>query len=701
MAQVKNEHRTPVAGWFMHTPFQASLVYSRLSAVDYDFIVGLDVGHGETIAYMFSTEQATDQDGATVSQPKVERLRLNHEDDAKVPTLLRFSGNLVIVGKTAKNVPGFFQHFKTEPEKWDTKIDGVHTHGELMDAFIRTLWKQILQYQPKLAEAVSRDRVLVTVGCPASDAWTSSEAMDRYEKLLRRATKCAHVSVLPESTAAIMAAVLSAEETVPKYKLALEQGVAVLDAGSSTLDFTYVKMGKTLITRSLRLGGHDLDEQMLEVAMEDSGLTRDQIPTEQRQTLLVQLREMKEAFYPNRESLGIQVIPIWGVDEAGRADGDLPSNLQLKFTLNAAFMERALNRKEIQLHGHLSAKQSWLELCGDFVQFTKALADSCDKVVLTGGTSFVTELSDTVRRSYGDRVIQSRDPSSSVAKGLCYAKSLEVRGNRYVEGYRAAAKKVSDTQYQAFISEFAEYAAQVVFDDMAHSAADFAAADGKITVGKFIDDINQRAQRDERLIGREGQEKVQKIFARHFADGTVKIYEDVNKISANIYGGNLSSVPKFSRLTDAQMDAILKNLDLAHMIDRVWISTIVPAAVFSGFSTILALAGLALTAAGQPVAGGALMILSMALDNENFREKTVEFVQRNNTQIKASFLNKLVHKLTDPAKREKNIRKAAVKAAEIVRKAGILHSEFESGLEDQAEMALGKVLFLVYDNEPS
>ena len=45
MAQVKNEHRTPVAGWFMHTPFQASLVYSRLSAVDYDFIVGLDVGH--------------------------------------------------------------------------------------------------------------------------------------------------------------------------------------------------------------------------------------------------------------------------------------------------------------------------------------------------------------------------------------------------------------------------------------------------------------------------------------------------------------------------------------------------------------------------------------------------------------------------------------------------------------------------------
>ena len=56
MAQVKNEHRTPVAGWFMHTPFQASLVYSRLSAVDYDFIVGLDVGHGPERRHGFSAQ---------------------------------------------------------------------------------------------------------------------------------------------------------------------------------------------------------------------------------------------------------------------------------------------------------------------------------------------------------------------------------------------------------------------------------------------------------------------------------------------------------------------------------------------------------------------------------------------------------------------------------------------------------------------
>lgn len=700
MGQNKNEHSTPAAGWFMNAPFQAYQVYSRLKEANYTFIVGLDIGHGETIAYLFSLEETADQDGTTVSAPKVVRLRLNHEDDAKVPTILRFADDRTIVGRKAKNAQGFFQHFKTEPEKWDRKIDQVHTHGGLMEAFIGTMWQQILQYQPKLAEAVEQDRVLLTVGCPASDAWTGEGAMSRYEALIRQATHCAHVSVLPESTAAIMAAVLSAEETVPPYKLALEQGIAVLDAGSSTLDFTYVQMGNTLRTRSLRLGGHDLDEQMLEVAMEDSGLTRDQIPMEQRQTLLVQLREMKEAFYPNRESLGIQVIPIWGVDAAGRADADLPSSLQLKFTMNAAFLERALNRKAIQLHGHLSARQSWLELCGEFVQFTGALAGSCDKIILTGGTSFVTELRDMVRAVYGDRVIQSRDPSSSVAKGLCYAESLELRGNRYVEPYQAMAKQVSDTQYQAFVKEFAQYTVQVVFDDMADSANGFAAAGGKITVGQFIDDINRRAQEDDRLIGREGQEKVQELFARHFADGTVKIYEEVNKISAGIYGANLESVPKFSRLTNEQTDAILRNLDMARMIDRAWITTIVPATIFSGLSAMLALAGVALTAAGQPLAGGALALLALALDNENFREKIVEVIQNNNTQIKAGFFSDLVQKLTNPAKRDKNIRKAASKAAESVKKTGVLQTEFVSGLEDQAEMALGKVLFLVYDNKP-
>ena len=53
--------------------------------------------------------------------------------------------------------------------------------------------------------------------------------------------------------------------------------------------------------------------------------------------------------------------------------------------MNAAFMGRALNRKSIQLNGHFSPKQSWLELCREFVQYTKALSGPCGGIILTGG----------------------------------------------------------------------------------------------------------------------------------------------------------------------------------------------------------------------------------------------------------------------------------------------------------------------------
>lgn len=692
---------TGASSWFMSNPFRTLLVYSQLTGADYEHVVGMDIGHGEAMTYLFSRVQTTDENGAVVFKPSVERLRMNHEDDAKLPALIRFTNDKVIIGKKAKNAPGFFQHFKIEPAKWNTKIDAVHTHEYLMESFIRTLWEQVLQYQPKLAEAAAQGKVLLTVGCPASDDWTNVSAMTSYQKLLKRATNCVHVSVLPESTAAIMAAVLCAEETVPKHTLELEKGIAVLDPGSSTLDFTYVQLGKTLITRSLRLGGHNLDEQMLEVAMEDSGLTRNQIPKEQRQTLLVQLRELKEAFYPNRDSLGIQIIPIWGLDQNSKADADIPSNLQLKFTMNRAFMERALNRKGIQMNGHLSPKQSWLELCRDFVQYTKALIGTCDSVILTGGTSFVTELRDIVQETYGDQVIQSRDPSSSVAKGLCYAKSLEINGKDYVINYKSFAEKLTGKHYQAFIGELATYIAQVVCDDMKASADTFVRSGKPITVGNFVNDVNKRAQTNGKLTGTAGQEKVQELFTKHFSTAITTIYEEVNKISANIYGTNLQSAPKLSRLTSAQLDAMVQNLNLANVVNQAWITAIVPNAVFSVLKTVLFLVSVYLLTVGQLVAAGVVAMLAMALDNENFQQKMTEFVMKNNTPLKKGLLKKISANLADKTKREKNVKNASQKAAESMKKFGVLKPEFESSLQDQAEIALGKVLFLVYDNKPA
>ena len=81
---------TGASSWFMSNPFRTLLVYSQLTGADYEHVVGMDIGHGEAMTYLFSRVQTTDENGAVVFKPSVERLRMNHEDDAKLPALIRF-----------------------------------------------------------------------------------------------------------------------------------------------------------------------------------------------------------------------------------------------------------------------------------------------------------------------------------------------------------------------------------------------------------------------------------------------------------------------------------------------------------------------------------------------------------------------------------------------------------------------------------
>ena len=103
----------------------------------------------------------------------------------------------------------------------------------------------------------------------------------------------------------------------------------------------------------------------------------------------------------------------------------------------------------------------------------------------------------------------------------------------------------------------------------------------------------------------------------------------------------------------------------------------------------------------QPLAAAALLALAVTLDSDGFQEKVTAFVRKNNTKLSAKFLGKIARRLTAAASRSEIEKKAAAKTEQAVGKVEILQPEFVSGLQDQAEIALGKVLFLVYDSKPS
>lgn len=708
----------PVPCWFMSNPFSAGMVYNQLNRADFEYVVGMDIGHGESLVALFCK-----------STGRVTLLNLNANYATKIPSYIRLSrdkATKVLIGTQAKKRPDFIQHFKVAPKYWKNKKNG-YTHIDLMGNFIRALWEQALALSDDLRNA-PKDKVMIVVGCPASPLWTDSKALRQYRDLVQAATQYNHVSILPESTAAIMSVIHSSDGLKKGHTLQLDRGLAVLDAGSSTLDFTYVILGKQLITRSLQLGGSDLDRQMLTLVLEQNGLSEDQIPQEQFADILVQLRMAKEQFYPDRESIQIN-IPIWGRNPDGSGSSEVDSGLTLKCIVNEPFMTAVLNRADIEPEGVVGGmKKSWLMMAEDFIRSCRDLIglDSdghllCDHVLVTGGTSFVTELMDMIKNVYGKNLaVQSQDPSSSVAKGLAHAKRLDIQGHELVEAYKQEVLKISSNVYQGFLEDLCAYIADTSCDISREVCISLSQTPGKKKFRVMMETIHAASSQDPRLTGDLFDAKVQELFRKHFAIAYDALREKANEVSAGIYGANLqNSLPRIPPLSDKDMQAITSRLNLRDFVTKTLLDPISSSFVFSMVQSFVLYAALVLLDTGNFPAAIIVAFIAGLLGNKSVQQflqlviAKLPFVTFSNKK-----LQELAGKLDDQDYRQKTVgsisqdivreiqtalkqkEKAEKKDGRRLADPRPLYKEFLTCLSTQAESILGKLLFLVYDEKP-
>lgn len=711
--------------WFMSNPFRAGDVYRQLEKSSFEYIVGLDIGHGESLAALYSK-----------STGKVELLKLNRNHDTKIPSYIYFdiqpSREQALIGRAAGNHPGFIQHFKVDPSHWDETLKGI-THRNLMGNFIRTLWQQILALSDTLRNA-PKDKILLVVGCPASGLWTSDAALDQYKQLVRKATGCRFVSILPESTAAIMSVIHSADGLSAGQQLRLDRGVGVLDAGSSTLDFTYVVLGKKLICRSEPLGGGGLDRQILAVVLEQNGIREDQIPAEQLDDILVELRQAKERFYPDHPAPKKVILPIWGRNPDGTANPELDSGLALTYTMGQALMTAALNRPAFEPRGTIGGrKKSWLEMAADFISQTHDLIVGkdtsgqlcCDMVLVTGGTSHVTELMDLIRSTYqGTRVVRSQDPSSSVAKGLAHAKRLDISGHDRVEAYHQSVRQIVGDAYGEFLWEVCVYMADVACDISRDEFLRLSQPTSTNALKRALEScpacdiltaVQNKAQSDPRLVGKERDQKIQELFRKHMEAAYDKLREEANGVSADIYGATLaSSLPRIASLSRTDLAALSAKLNVSGMVGTAMNNnSVFEILILIVQQILLIVAVLALESGNIPIAAilGVVYIFS---EIGPVQKQVKEFIARQRFPISKRDLAKFSRKLDTDKERKKIIDKSCSsmledivkklkqqqKAGGITRDPRPFFPEFTACLEEQAEAILGKLLFLVYDEEP-
>ncbi|MBR6619565.1 MAG: hypothetical protein IKK85_04420 [Clostridia bacterium] len=507
--------------WLMTQRMESGSFYKSLEAFRdsetkeflYDCILSIDFGHGETVAYAMLVEQFREnilkgeKDSLSdMLHPKITNFldakfskdekkiyfgRIEPEKSLKfdpkemiledkktvIPTMLGFENEKTFIGKDAKCKPEFYQHFKRYPG--EKSADGMPTgnwsdnaspdaekeitYKSLMYEYFKKVFHNIKKYNDRrIEEAFEKGRLLICVGCPTSNNWLEPEQQKKFAKLVSEATGNPHVAVVPESTAALMTGMLCGNHTRQKnknQKVNIGEGIAIFDFGSSTIDFTYIKPGGIIITKSILLGGYNIDEQILDEALKSINAELKRKGEEEKdwdkaeeinckEKHLIAAREAKETYYDNpgsNEKIHVFDMPVY---------------------INKSFMDNKVWGKN---EGSAHEGQQLLDKCRAFIQSCYDAVDTaygCANVLICGGTAKVTEFEEIVEDVFkNSKFIPYGDTTFCVAEGLCLMKKIEYIGQLYSEKYRDQTRMLAEyVYYEKVLKIAASKLAPIVID---------------------------------------------------------------------------------------------------------------------------------------------------------------------------------------------------------------------------------------------
>ncbi len=264
----------------------------------------------------------------------------------------------------------------------------------------------------------------VYIGCPAGwDRAARERYLNIFETLGVPAPK-----VISESLAVMVGAMQS--NSVRDYVDLRSKTVLVVDVGSSTTDFAYIKKGKEAEIRTggeVRLGGGVMDETLLEACVEASknaaAIRKVFAESESwRVDCELRARRLKEQYYA-----GGRV----GEREA-RSDSLLicyDEPLLLDLTMDAGMAARLTDRPCRALQG-----RSFREVfCAGLREVRQAIGDEPPELLfLTGGVSRMDEIRAWCQEVFPQAVIYvDSEPEFSVAKGLAWCGRIDDELGRF------------------------------------------------------------------------------------------------------------------------------------------------------------------------------------------------------------------------------------------------------------------------------
>lgn len=463
--------------------------------------------------------------------------------------------------------------------------------GRSIERFARAVYENLLAD----GRIEDEETACFFVGCPSG--W-DEQVREEYRRLFERAGM-RHVQVVSESRAAFMYARESGELRVSEDLLTLP--TLILDAGSSTTDFTFVA---DLAEESLRacdfgesaLGGGLLDRLLLEQNVEKS---------EDCEVLRGVFRRFPQ-YYARAELEARKVKEIFFTQQAR---GEVPcaeSSVKIyagitPITLDISVSEaemRELLARPLEVLGGCSFEEGYRRS----LQRAKALLKDRlpDTVLLTGGASRMGFIEKICREMFPQaQVLRGLEPEYAIARGLCHALRVDQKTQGFSE---AVARLIQSDELEELVMSglplLYEAVSRPLVDRLIEDVAPKAFACWREGALRTIDDIS--AALSERVREMIQDEEMSRCLRPAVAEWLTQLRPQIERLTDPIC--DEFELPRTSlRLPDElSLGGTELSLETAQLMGAGSLKAIIDVVIAALIAAILGGSGVALLAAGTP-----------------------------------------------------------------------------------------------------
>ena len=572
---------------------------------DIEFVIGIDLGHGETSAAICPIQWDTPE--SQLEPVKDLDMGSNRKVIPSAITIMKngdaYIGESAFKSDHLQNAAESYLCFKRMPENINGEAE------QIMIRFMQEVYRLIRERNSTL---LTDSNHIVAIATPSG--WPK-KAMELYKEMAKKAGMPIEF-VTKESRAAFVKAQHDATSGLAR---SIDKGAIVFDMGSSTLDFTFMSKNDS---GSYMDFGYDCGASFVEKIM-FSELTKSNDIIEKfakkypklTAVLLKKTREVKEQIYFDPDSKVKKIVNFEELFE----DEDFEDE-KFKIKYEPGELNELLNKE-----GYIDKlKDAMMDFRQNHIMNAKIYG-----VLLTGGASrmdFIKQLVIDCWDVDETHIYRDQDPSLTISQGVAEVARVDIltTGMDAGLGDEIATLVKGDTIYDSFVESFGQDLYDGVIEAMDATLEIFKDSSNDISLNKLQKDISASVSKAISAKSKVIKTYIEKSINEESADIRNKVE---NVVSYYTSQGIVIETPQI-KISDVKIDGI--NLD--SLVEEIASQVADSSGGWGDYITGAAIGGIVAMLLSGPLGwiagGGYLLYKGIFGDSESEEEKKKKAMSR-------------------------------------------------------------------------